>query len=488
MKKPRSHITLLSVITIGSILFLYTGTKAYVSSFTHDESISYLIYGKETFMEIISYSNWYTNNHPLNSLMMKYSEQLFGHSELALRLPNLLLLLVYMVYGHGLFRGTNAYLTIAMFSLLCTNCLLMDLFGMARGYGMSCGFMLMSLYHFIEYIRDGGSRDVVIFHAAALLACLSNFTLLTFYIAMLLVYNLYVFVYSKFVMDEKYRFLKSNRMHIMLLLLVTIVLFEPVRRLVTYNKLDFGGKTGFYADTINHLIWNTLHGISLAPFARLVLQLLFTFLVLISLFIIVRMTIRKNKAFFEQYAGLIVSCFSLIFISVIIILSHVIFGADYPIARFSIFLFPLFMVHLGFLIHYLMSVKYEKVMLAVISGLALASVISFVGKADLYAYAEWAYDRNTKNMVQTLASHREKHFHGNETIELGVDWLFEPTVNYYKVTMGMDWLLPVDRNGCSEHDDYCYLFKDELGELDVTAHEIIKAYDNTNTLLIMKQK
>lgn len=484
MKISRSHIILLSVISIGSVLFLFVFAKAYVSSFTIDESFSYLNYCNESFMEIITYSNWYTNNHVLNSLFMKYSEQLLGSSEIALRLPNLLLLIVFMVYSYLLFRNTNSYLTVAMFTLMCTNYLLMDLFGLARGYGLSCGFMVMSLYHFIAYLKDKKITNLAFYHLAALLASLSNFTLLTFYLATLFVYNLLVFFYTRFIMAERFRFFKANKVHILPLLLVSIVLFEPVRRVLTYNKFDFGGKTGFYPDTITHLILNTFHGISLPPFTQLVLQIIFTCLVLISLFIILRMIIQRNKAFFEQNLGFIVSCFVLLLICIILILLHVIRGADYPIARFSIFLFPIFMVYIGFLVHYLMSLKYKNAILMSISVIALASMISFWHKANLYESVEWAFDSRTKNMIQTLGSYREKNNPGTQNIKLGINWLFEPTINFYRVTERIDWLLPVDRNGFSENDDYFYIFKDEFDQLDPSEYEVIKEYENINTILI----
>jgi hypothetical protein len=488
MKIGRSHIILFSVISIGSILFIYIFIKSYITSFTHDESFSYLNYCNESFMEIISYSNWYTNNHILNSLFMKYSEKLFGSSEIALRLPNLLILIVYMIYSFLMFKDTNSFLTVAMFTLMCTNCALMDLFGLARGYGMSCGFMLMSLYHFIKYFKDRKITNLALFHAGSLMACLSNFTMLTYYVAIMIVYNLVVFINSKFITGAKYRFFKSNMIHVVPLIIVIIVLFEPVRRVITYNTLNFGGKTGFYADTITHLIYNIFHGISLPPFAITVLQIIFTCLVLISLFIVVLMIIKKNKSFFEQHSGLIISCFLLILISIIIIVLHVIFRADYPISRFSIFLFPVFMVHIGFLVHYLMSLKYEKVILAVISIIALASMINFWQNTNLHSSIEWAYDMNTKDMIQTLVSHREKNNHNTGNIKLGINRLFEPTINFYRVTMEIDWLLPVDDKGISKNDDYCYIFKDELNQLDSSEYEVIKEYTNINTLLIMNIK
>lgn len=485
IKIGRSHIILFSAIFIGIILFIFVFFKSYTTSFTHDESYSYLHYCNESFIEIVTCSNCFTNNHILNSLFMKYSEQIFGSSEIALRIPNLLLLIVYMVYSYLLFRKTNSYMIIAIFSLLCTNCVLMDLFGLARGYGMSCGFMLMSLYHFIRYFKYNKIIDLSLAHAAALLACLSSFLLLTYYVAILVVYNIIKCIYYRFIKDAKYSLFKSNKIHIIPFLIVIMILYEPVKRVIKYNTFDFGGKSGFYSDTYTELIYSIFHGISLSSFAVSVFKIIFTCLILFSLSIIVLMIIKKNKSFFEHYTGLIFSCFLLILIPIIIILLHIITGADYPIGRVSIFLFPLFMVHFGYLVHYMMSLKYEKVILVVISLIALISMTNFWQKIDLYSYGEWAYDMKTKDMIQTLVTHRENNKSDTVNIKLGINWIFEPTVNFYRVIMGIDWLLPVDRNGISKDDDYCYIFKDELMQLDSCEYEIIKEYNNINTLLIM---
>jgi hypothetical protein len=488
IKTGRSHIILFSVIFIGIVLFIYVFIKSYTTSFTHDESFSYLHYSNESFIEIISCSHCYTNNHLLNSLFMKYSEKLFGSSEIALRLPNLLLLIVYMIYSYLLFKNTNSFLTVAMFTLMCTNCVLIDLFGLARGYGMSCGFMLMSLYHFIRYFKYRKITDLSLFHTAALLACLSNFTLLIYYAAILVVYNIIEFLNNRFITDTKYRIFNSNKIHIIPLIIVIIELYEPVRKVIKHNILNFGGKTGFYPDTVKQLIYSTFHGIRISSLAVSAFQIIFTCLILFSLSIIVFMIIKKNKSFFEQYSGLIISCFLVILMSVIIILSHLITGADYPTGRFSIFLFPVFMVHFGFLVHYLMSLKYREVTLAFISVIALLSMINFWQKTDRYSYGEWAYDMDTKDMIQTLMTHRENRNPGAGNIKLGINWIFEPAINYYRVSRGIDWLLPVDRDGISKNDDYYYIFKYELTQLDSSKYEIIKEYKNINTLLIMNIK
>ncbi|HMG13902.1 MAG TPA: hypothetical protein VK590_00575, partial [Saprospiraceae bacterium] len=283
---------------------------------------------------------------------MKYSEILFGTSEISLRLPNLILLLVFMIYSFLLFRKTNQLLALAIFILLCTNNTLIDLFGLARGYGLSCGFMLMSLYHFIQSFYEHKIKNIILFHLGGLLAVLSNFTLLDFYVALLLIYNLLTFLESNYINKTKFNFFSVNKINAIPFLFVVGVLYEPVRRVISNNNLDFGGKNGFYNDTIKQLINYCFHTTELSPVVFFIGQLLFTAIVLISLNIIIRKIKEGNISFFQEQKGLIISNLLLIFIPLEIVLQHILLKADYPILRFSIFLFPLFIIHLGFLLSF----------------------------------------------------------------------------------------------------------------------------------------
>ncbi len=287
MRFSRSALLPILVLIAGSLIFFYTGLKAQLASFTHDESFSYLNYCHESFIEIITFNNWYTNNHVLNSLFMKYSAQLFGTSEFALRLPNLLLLLVYMAYSFRLFRDKNPLLALAIFLLLCTNTLLIDLFGLARGYGMSCGFMLMSLYHFLKFGEQRQRKDLFIFHLAALLAILSNFTLLAYYAAALLTYNLSALLPTGLNKASKFNLLSVNKVHALPLMAVFVILYEPVRRLLTKTTLDFGGSNGFYEDTVSHLVYISFHHHKLPQGIELLFEGIFTLSIVGALAIII---------------------------------------------------------------------------------------------------------------------------------------------------------------------------------------------------------
>ena len=241
----RIHSSKIIIALIGLSVFIYVFTKAGNSSFTHDESFTYLHYCHTRFLDIISYSDWYSNNHLLNSLFIKYSELLFGNSELALRLPNLLLLVVYLFYSYFLFKRKNPLLAILIFTFLSMNIPLTDIFGLARGYGISIGFMLMSFYHFVAWLKNNSKKNLYLFHFGALLASLSNFTLLVFYLAMLLASAIFFLIKQRISQQQKLYFIKENLIHLPPLLISGIVLYEPVRRVISYNHLDFGGNPVF---------------------------------------------------------------------------------------------------------------------------------------------------------------------------------------------------------------------------------------------------
>lgn len=66
----------------------------------------------------------------------------------------------------------------------------------------------------------------------------------------------------------------------------------------------------------------------------------------------------------------------------------------------------------------------------------------------------WKYDAETKAMIGDLT---ERHASNSESkVTLGVSWVFEPSVNYYRVTRRLSWLAPVTREGLLGGFDYYY--------------------------------
>ncbi|MBK6774938.1 MAG: hypothetical protein IPG74_03490 [Flavobacteriales bacterium] len=155
------------------------------ASFTPDESYSYLHYVHQPLGAILTHKEAFSNNHLLNTLDETPSNCSATPSWLTHAQP----LGALPVSGlRGLALAPLVWpFAVGGFVLLCTNVHLMEFFTLARGYGLRSPF-LMAQFHLAQSIRTHGRRHLVLFHAASVLASLSNFTLLTAHIAGLIAY------------------------------------------------------------------------------------------------------------------------------------------------------------------------------------------------------------------------------------------------------------------------------------------------------------
>ena len=420
----------------------------------------------------------------MNSLFMKYSEILFGNSELALRLPNLLAMLLFMVYTFLIFRKSNRWMAISIFAVLGSNWVLLDLFAVARGYGLSFGFMMMALFHFIESFYQDKNKNLILFHVAALLASMSNFTLLTFYATLMCVYQVMQFTDVYLLKKQRFNIFIENKLNAIMLFFSALALYEPVRRVMGNNNLDFGGKSGFYADTIKSLVSNSLHNFHPSPMGFTILKALYTVFVLAALFLFVKVIINKEQEEFDQHKGLFITTLILIIISIAIVSSHFLLGTDYPIARFSVYLYPAFAVHFGLLMHYLILKGATKAVVPLSLLLGIGSLAGFAKGVDLKACGEWDYDKETKSAALALIQYHDEHFSDQKDVKVGINWIFEPSLNYYRISRELDWMQPLDRDGFDNGDDYFYVFQDDLPKMEGIEYEVIHEFVDIKTLVL----
>lgn len=472
------------ILVIGIVLVTMMCIKAGMSSFTHDESFSYLEYIKDSFMDILSYRNSYTNNHVLNSLGMKYSEIVFGSSELALRLPNLMAMLIYLVFGYKILKNSvsNTFL-ITGFILLAFNGSVTDLFGVARGYGLSFGFMMMAIYYLLIYVENFKLKHIYGFHVAMVLAVLSNFNMLTVYITLIGVLG--VFFIVKSILDNQgwLKALSYNSVHVIPVIIAVAVLFEPVRRVLTYSELDFGGKNGFVEDTIVQIVINFTQGIPMnSLFFNSIVGIVILSVLGASAFIVVKLK-KEKLVFLESFKGLVLLNLTLLIITLVIIFTHVIIGTDYPVARFSLYLLPLFLTHLVLFLSAIHEYYFAALSKGLLIFLSIGSIIMFSLNFRWYTYSEWEYDQNTKQAMHLLKVYHEKNHPSEKEVRMHVSWFFTPSTNFYRETLNMEWLQTMDRENLSNSYSYVYTFQEELDTMEYQNFEVITQFENTQTVL-----
>ncbi len=190
---------------LGSTLFFlgYEVIRAGRSSFTCDEAGTYLDFISPNVLALFNFNS--ANNHFLNSLLAKISSGLAGPSELALRLPNLLAYAVYLLFAFLMLERfvKNRIVVLCGYLLLSLNPYVLDFFSLCRGYGLSLGFLMASLFFFLTFLENGPypapGRDRALRRSliAAGLAVLSSFSLLNVYLGLVILALGYFVVSNK---------------------------------------------------------------------------------------------------------------------------------------------------------------------------------------------------------------------------------------------------------------------------------------------------
>ena len=479
-KKIPLQLSLVLLSGLGIVWYIIY--KASHTSFTHDESYTYTHYVHQGFMDIVSYKTPYTNNHILNTVLMKYCELLFGSSELSLRLPNILAFILYSIFIILLLYKYIPKLMFPFYLLMVLNPHLLDFFALARGYGLSFAFLLMSLYYLSLYFTSKQNKHLILFNVGAFLAVMSNFSLLNYYVAALIVYNIVSYVVLKIdSTSNNYHFYKQNKINIVSVILSGMVLYEPLRRISKMSLLDFGGKNGFMEDTVGTAIYSFFYEMYVTPFLENIFKVFIVSVVALTLIIILKAIVQRNITLFNAHISLVLINLILIAIVAITIAQHLILGNDYYIHRFALFFYPIFILNFIFLLNYFFQLS--KTTSVSISYLcAILALFNIYINHNTAFYKDWKIDSDVKSMMQNLVLEHEKY--PNKNIRLGINWLFEPGVNFYRYTWDLKWLNPAHRRGISKYDDYFYILNTDKEYMDLSNKPLVYKNEQTGAVLL----
>ena len=128
----------------AAFALLWAIARAAVQAITIDEADTFHAF-------VIHWEPWHwdaaSNNHVLNSALMRLFTSIFPLTELTVRAPALLGAAIYIVAAYVLCRliGRNLALRWALFVCLVYNPFIFDYLVAARGYGMALGFFMSAL-------------------------------------------------------------------------------------------------------------------------------------------------------------------------------------------------------------------------------------------------------------------------------------------------------------------------------------------------------
>lgn len=451
LKYPHRNLwTALLLLSAG--LFLLNAWRAATLSFTHDESFGFLHYIDDSFMEILSYNAkpLLPNNHILNTLGMNFCYALFGDAEWSLRLPVVLSYGLYLWFALLLVRRIRPWgWMLLAFALLNLHPYLLDFFALARGYAMSCALMLGSIHYYLRYLENEEQRAVTWAFGLGALSVLANFTQLNVFLGLLLLHQIVGWGSGK--MTSVRGLLRHNLRSGLIFAGMAAICYEPIRKLIKFG-MAYGGDQGFWADTANSLIDDTVYQSPMRGFLKVFVTVLviglFGGMVLSAL----RRGWIEGKKIVSN-AGFALTVLLLLAV-VSTMLQFYLFGSPFLFHRTALLFIPLFAVATVFLLPDLLKLLPQRIQNATGLGLALLVAGHFLLVRQHAQVLEWPLDAHNKAVLTRVADAPRAP---DQKVRIGISWYFEPGLNFYRRQQDYQWLDSLTRDGFEGAFDYYYL-------------------------------
>jgi hypothetical protein len=479
---------------IGLALFSVSCLRAYMLSFTHDESLTYIHHVRYGLLGAFDFS--VSNNQFLNSLLMWVSSLLFGTGEFALRLPNLAAHVAFLIGSFvALRRFSGPVLSLCGFVILNTNMLVLDYFSLARGYGLGLAFMIWSVYFYLKAVHaeaDAAKPGVGRAVWFAWLAVLSNLIFLNYYAALVLVHLLFDGtgrLWNGASISETMRRVprelwERNRFLVSHIVLLVISAAPMVWEMWKAHELYFGGAAGFWMDTIPSLITASRYDAFFGTDITILIEVLIMLTLVLALAVATPCLRKPDPAKVPAIFLLLVAVAAASGTTV----QHRLFGTMFLMERTAIFFIPLYvllLVAVADILAGLRPVLLRYVVVAILCVSALGTFVHMVSLRDLKTCYTWAYDANTKDMMRDLVKdHAQRAGEtGRNRVRLGVRWFFEPAANYYRLTWHLDWLAPVTRRGFDGTYDYYFYAPENKKGMSSWNLIVLREYSPTHNVL-----
>lgn len=479
----------ISIILIGAFLF-YAGGRAYLLSITHDEALTFLSHASRSFGDIFKDTGLFkSNNHLINTVLIKIFVNIFGLSEFVVRIPALLGFALYLVSSLKILRLflKGALGTVGL-ALLALNPFMIDLFSCARGYSLGLGFMSLGVYYLF---KNGGCRPSemrfrysLISLAMLALASLSNLAFLNILIPALIIMVAMETLSSGIVFLKRSFILVSS-----VAFFLFLIYLSGIKAMLAEGAFCYGGVTGFWQDTVATLIEVTCYDkISFNGLSLLFAKLFIIGVISLTGIILYDSLKKRSRLPVDRYLFL---AFALTILSACVISAqHALMGTKYVIDRSAIYFIPLFSILL-----LLLAAKTKTFVTLLFYGIFFAFIVHYLACANISYFLLWKYDASTKEAVNELIKENAGKKLPARSVRIATDWIFEPSVNFYIAKEGLDWLQSPARLSPNIKSDYYYVVDREKNHKAVQEFyledfkpnrgpvKIVKRYDLAGTFL-----
>jgi hypothetical protein len=150
--QPRSGLVVsLASGVVGAVVVAYILARAILVPLTFDEAVIDVRYMSADWVSLFEIGSG--TNHFLNSVLTRVSSTIFGTDPWALRLPNVVAGIGYLLAAAAVARrAAHPFIGLAGFVLLVANPYLLDYFAVSRGYGLAIALLAWSIYYLLRWL------------------------------------------------------------------------------------------------------------------------------------------------------------------------------------------------------------------------------------------------------------------------------------------------------------------------------------------------
>jgi hypothetical protein len=450
-----------TVFLVGLLLTTYLVLRAIYTPMLHDEIATFFYFIQPNDF-LPPNAHWDANNHVLNSFLGNLSFQIFGDAPWALRLPNVLLYPIYILFSWKIVSHIPSKLIKwCLFLALISSTYLFEYFALSRGYGMSMGFLIMGLYLFTANLERQSYWAYVLSLFVIFIGVSANLTLIYIFLMLfgLALINLWLAA--------------AKNISIKIIRVSSFFLYGAILSFpAVYFSLELKSRGALYYGG------NSFVHFTLKPLTRLIFAndswmttLLIVVVFLVMCFCLIGLILKRlNNKFLTNnlYVLLLAGSVAAIFIN------HYILGVNFPEDRTAMFLIPLFFLSFG---NFLSQIRNR--------------FIGLLALPLLFVPIKFISDINVKN---ALFAPEERHIQAyyDYINEVSANQKFKPTIGSY-ATQSFCWYYMNYRDSGEQNatlyssypDTICdYQIVNEVVSLDAG---FLKRYKKLNTKPINKQ-
>lgn len=330
-------------LLISFLLAVFLVIRALLVPMAHDE-IATFYYFVQSGKVSPFLTNIDTNNHFLNSTLTWIFYRVFGPTPLVLRLSNLIFIPVFFYYLYKITQQLNSRVfRYALFISLALTLHFIEFLSLSRGYGISMALLMASLYYLIMGTGIKNTRYPIFSLISIFLACTANLALINTYALILALTSITLIINNLSRLKPILITIVCTGIIPFSIILIQILYIKSNAGLIAGSPVNFWTTTitslfaylfevpGFYADGIAILLFSV---IAVTGFWRL-----------IKTGKIKTLLNDKPTIFLYLLAGNIASILILGFF----------FKVNYPDDRVGVYLYPLTLFSLVFLLDSLFS-------------------------------------------------------------------------------------------------------------------------------------